>query len=176
MNRYDFIAKVKKAIKKAWKPEREPDVYIGVDWGGGHDATSVCVLSNVPNADFNVEHRRLHNMNFQEQVEVINSMIATYKPKSVVVDIGAGMVPTQMLQQRHGDLVKSCYYAAAHRNRISYDVATFMLSVDRDAFLSESRRLASNLADNDQHSLNYAYIAWSTKNTRSVHENPVRPF
>ncbi len=175
MNRHDFITNVKRAIKRVWKPEVKPDIYIGVDWGGREEATSICTLS-VAKSDMNVEHRHLTNMDIQDQINVINEMIAQHNPKSVVVDFGYGQAQTQELQSRHGDLVKSCYYAVRpeDRNRVSYNVGTWMLSVDRAAFMNESRLLAGPLEDNDQNSLNYAYIAWSTKNTRSAHENPIR--
>lgn len=147
-------------------PQPSGPVYMGVDWGGNRDATSVCILTSTADGQLDVQHRHLAENAIVDQINSINNIIAEYKPKVVVTDIGFGQAQTAMLQERHGNMVMSCYYGSGRPNRFHFDARTNVLTVDRDAFLRESSQLRGGLDENDRHSLNYAYIGWSIKNTR----------
>ena len=161
MNRQDFISGVQRPAKEVLRLDEPGRVFMGIDWGGGRDITSVCILTKYGNAINKVEHFDISEISIVAEVSEIEGLINKLKPLSVVSDLGYGAVQTQSLQRIFGERVKSCHYGG-NPNRASYNQDTWMFTVDRDSFLQESRDLLidKNPTPGHLHSLNYAYIAY----------------
>jgi hypothetical protein len=157
VKRVDFAKGVARKIKKKEAEPKSGDTYMGIDWGMRNDPTVICFMWTTPDGP-HYSHHEISNNDIQSQVESISAFIERHKPKGVVADIGFGAVQCQMLQQRHGEIVKTCYYR--DNGNISYDANTRMLSVNREATLAESATLIkSPLTDSETHALNYANLA-----------------
>jgi hypothetical protein len=119
------------------------ETFMGIDWGGRSDvndkgAFTVVTIISKQGDQYKVERvERVTYPDYGKQVRYISDLIKLYNCVSVVADIGAGQVQCQMLQNEHGDKVKSCYYAANLQKKLSYKDDIWMLSVDRDGFLEE---------------------------------------
>lgn len=136
--------------------------FIGVDWKDGE----CCIIKKKKN-DADISYFSIPKSNYSEQVESIENTIDSTDADGVVADIGFGQIQCQMLQNKYGEIVKSCYYSSNHKNKVSYDRDTWMLAVDRDVFIIEAMKMAEMPFKKDVpnkgrlHALNYAYIAMS---------------
>ena len=119
------------------------ETFMGIDWGGRNElndkgAYTVATIISKEGEDYKIERaEKIVYADYTKQVQHISDLIKLYNCSSVVADIGVGQVQCQMLQQEHGDKVKSCYYAANLKAKLSYKSDIWMLTVDRDAFIEE---------------------------------------
>ena len=119
--------------------------FMGLDWGGRNDQkdkgayTVMTIISkDKDNGRYQLEYtERLMNPDMDKQVTYIADMIRLYNCTSVVADWGFGQFQCQKLQKAYQNRVKSCFYSTNIKNKLKYDSDTWMLSVDRNAFLED---------------------------------------
>jgi hypothetical protein len=117
--------------------------FMGIDWGGRTDlndkgAYTVVTILSKDRDKYKVEFaKRITYNDYLKQVAYIKELIRMYNCVQVVADIGAGAIQCQMLQTEFKDTVKSCYYSANLKNKYIYNPESWMISVDRDAWLEE---------------------------------------
>jgi hypothetical protein len=80
---------------------------------------------------------RLTDPDLEKQVIYISDLIRLYNCTNVVGDWGFGQYQVQKLQKSWQSRVKSCFYSTNIKNKLKYDTDTWMLSVDRNAFLED---------------------------------------
>ena len=117
--------------------------FMGIDWGGRTDlndkgAYTVVTILSKDRDKYKIEFtKRITYNDYLKQVAYIKELIRVYNCINVVADIGAGAIQCQMLQAEFKDLVKSCYYSANLKTKYVYNPESWMISVDRDAWLEE---------------------------------------
>jgi len=119
--------------------------FMGLDWGGRNDQkdkgayTVMTIISkDQQSGNYRLEYtERLTNPDMEKQVTYISDMIRLYNCTSVVADWGFGQYQCQKLQKAYQSRVKSCFYSTNIKNKLKYDTDTWMLSVDRNAFLED---------------------------------------
>jgi len=121
------------------------ETFMGLDWGGRNDkkdkgAYTVATIISKDRATgkYKIEHtERILESDIDKQVIYISDMIRLYNCTSVVADWGFGQYQCQKLQKEYQSKVKSCFYSTNIKNKLKYDTDTWMLSVDRNAFLED---------------------------------------
>ena len=133
----------KLSLSKMVSPPKQ--TFMGLDWGGRNDQkdkgayTVMTIISKDPSSGrYLLEHtERLMNPDTEKQVSYISDMIRLYNCSSIVADYGFGQYQCQKLQKSYQNKVKSCFYSTNIKNKLKYDSDTWMLSVDRNAFLED---------------------------------------
>jgi hypothetical protein len=139
--------------------------FMGIDWKSEKGAATVLILSK-NKKKFKIEKiTYFKNKDLLKQSHAISEHMRDNDVVQAVADIGFGAVQVQYLQKECGDRVKSCYYAK-NKDMIKYNTNNWMLTVDRDAFISEALeaigypfKTDTELTKSEMHALNYAYIA-----------------
>jgi len=133
----------KLSLSKMVSPPKQ--TFMGLDWGGRNDQkdkgayTVMTIISKDQSSGrYLLEtSERLVNPDMEKQVAYISDMIRLYNCTSVVADYGFGQYQCQKLQKAYQNRVKSCFYSTNIKNKLKYDTDTWMLSVDRNAFLED---------------------------------------
>ena len=144
----EVIARCAEPYKKddlATMIQMPKQTFMGLDWGGRSDQkdkgayTVMTIISKDQKAgNYRLEYtERLTNPDLEKQVTYISDMIRLYNCTSVVADWGFGQFQCQKLQKAYQSRVKSCFYSTNIKNKLKYDTDTWMLSVDRNAFLED---------------------------------------
>jgi DNA-directed RNA polymerase subunit RPC12/RpoP len=119
------------------------ETFMGIDWGGRNEvnnrgAYTVVTIIGKNRDKYEVKHTEmLTSVEYLKQVARIRELITLYNCVSIVADSGYGQVQCQMLQSEYGPKVKSAYYAPNSKNKMSYNEETWMLTIDRNAFIEE---------------------------------------
>lgn len=119
--------------------------FMGLDWGGRNDQkdkgayTVVTIISKDQKfGNYKLEYtERLTNPDMESQVRYVSDLIRLYNSTSVVADWGFGQFQVQKLQKSWQSRVKSCFYSTNIKNKLKYDTDTWMLTIDRNAFLED---------------------------------------
>jgi hypothetical protein len=158
MRRFDFVS----GVPRPPAPVLPPDIFLGIDWGR-ETPTSLCILRSYDQSLLKVDYDTVFSEDIQTTVENITRRIEILGPKMVLADIGFGAVQVQLLQQRFGDIVRTCFYGT-NTNAMNYNAQNWMLTVNRDESLRGSQFLVEKttpLDDSRRHALNYAYLAYT---------------
>ncbi len=117
--------------------------FMGLDWGGRNEikdkgAYTVVTIISKDKDKYNLEYtERIMTSDIDRQVQYITELIRLYNCVNVVADSGFGQYQCQKLQKIHADKVKACWYSNNIKNKIKYDKDTWILSIDRSAWLEE---------------------------------------
>ncbi|WLR49580.1 terminase family protein (plasmid) [Halobacillus litoralis] len=112
------------------------EAYMGIDWGGGQSAfTVVTILAPNPETDKleMVYVEKFEEKHIPDQIRKINQLMEDFNVTGVVADLGFGQAQIQMLQEKWGNMVQSCYYTAGSKNPedINESEDGMKLTVDR---------------------------------------------
>jgi hypothetical protein len=145
--------------------------FIGIDWAGGENnkqLVNICIIKK-KKKNTDVSYAIVPENEVAKQIATIEKLIDDTDADCIVADIGFGSMQCQVLQSRFGEKFKSCYYSSNPTKKMVYKSDTWMLTVDRDAFISEAMDLAGipfkagipMPSKGQLQALNYAYIAMS---------------
>jgi hypothetical protein len=121
------------------------ETFMGIDWGSRNELndsgafTVVTIIGKNRITDkYEVKFtEKLTSPEYLKQVARIKELITLYNCVSIVADSGYGQVQCQILQSEYGPRVKSAYYAPNSKNKLSYNEETWMITIDRNAFIEE---------------------------------------